>query len=90
MTIKQIAVLLQKASPIYEYKAPHGNYVRRFLWQVEVPWGSELVRETVEAVDEKKALNKVLMGLAKKLNLQPRIVFSKVQAAKKFNVQQLR
>jgi len=82
MPIKEMDTY-EKEEGAYEYYPPHGKVTLAVpRWEVEVEWGPETVRVNVEAADEKKALNKVLMGMAKKLNLQPRVVFSKVQAKK--------
>lgn len=85
----------------YEYMRPHGTWKPSpsskqpkpsgplSRWQVEVPWGSEIITRTVSADGERKALNKVLVDLAKSVNLPMNTIFRRVNGEKKYTVTKL-
>lgn len=67
----------------YEYMPPSGRFNHIPSWDVELSFGSELIRRRVSAVDKQKALNKVVMELAKTCNIQPSIMFRRVNSGKR-------
>lgn len=69
----------------YEYKPPHGGPPKKLKltapsvqWEVEVPYGSELIRRTVLADTERKAFNQVAAEIARLTNTQLSVVFSRI------------
>lgn len=83
----------------YEYLPPHLGPKKstykpdssqpsksRKQWLVVLPYGSETIRREVWSESATKALNSVVMGLCKSLNLQPKIVFARIHAEKRYKV----